>query len=655
MDTDRSQTTKPPTPEDDFDDLLIQRGPQRSLLSYVFFQASPDITHEQAQAFARVVIVGLLTLLFLGQGVLVGDYEHFVMGCCYIAVSVAHLLIVHRWSDRFLWRRYLSILADLGMAGYLVHELGVTGLAFYPLFLWIVVGNGLRFGTHHLRVATILGLLSFFIPLKLNGVAASHPSVIIGLLIGLLLMPKFFMVMVRRLAEANTALLEQKEQAEFIAKHDSLTGLPNRAMLEDHMALAIAKARRNRTLAAVVFIDLDSFKTINDNFGHHVGDRLLIEVAGCLKTHIRECDTVARLGGDEFIALIEDLADGAEVASFIERISACVGRYYHIGDYRTYVTWSAGAAIYPQDGTDAQTLIKHADTAMYEAKSAGANQVRLYDAAMSQDVASRLAMRDELRRAIEDGEFIVVYQPLVDVSTRRIMGVEALLRWRHPTRGLVPPSAFIGLAEQTGLITVLGRWVFERACQDVSEWWREGLGSLTLHVNVSARQLEQPDFAEMALDLIERSGLPPQALAIEVTESVLIEDADTVETLFDHLKRAGVSISLDDFGTGYSSLAYVKRFDVDHIKIDRSFVAGIPEDVSDCTLVEAILAIGDRLGAVVIAEGVETIAQLDWLAARGCLLMQGHYFGAPVTAASLAARLRTRVPPTVPLRLYAGG
>ncbi len=655
MEEDRTQSTHPQKPADDFDGLLIQRGPRRSLLSYVFFQASPEVGHEQAQAFARIAIVSFLAVLFLGRGLMGGDYLYFSIAVGYLVVSIGHVLVVRHWPKRFLWRRYLSIIADLGMSGYTVHEMGMAGLGFYPLYLWIVVGNGLRFGIHHLRVATVVGLLAFYIPTHLNGVAAAYPTVIIGLLAGLLMMPKFFMVMIQRLTEANVALREQKEQAEFNAKHDALTGLPNRAMLEDHMALAIAKARRSRSLLAVVFIDLDSFKAINDNFGHHIGDQLLIEVANCLRAHVREGDTVARLGGDEFIVLIEDLMDGTEVASVIERVFACVGRYYHIGDYQTYVTWSGGVAIYPQDGADAQTLIKHADTAMYQAKGAGANQVRLYDAAMSQDVASQLALRDELRKAIEQDQFKVFYQPLVDVTTRRIMGVEALVRWQHPTRGLVPPAAFIGLAEQTGLITILGQRVLERACEDVAGWWREGLGSLTLHVNVSARQLAQSDFADRALDLVERCGLPPQALAIEVTESALIEDADTAETLFVHLKRAGVSISLDDFGTGYSSLAYVKRFDVDHIKIDRSFVGGLPEDPSDCTLVEAILAIGDRLGAVVIAEGVETEAQLDWLAARGCLLMQGYYFGAPVSAATMAARLREPPPQNAPLRLYAGG
>ena len=654
MAEDCRQSTAPHATANDLDGLLIQRGPRRSFFSYVFFQASPETTHEQAQAFARIVIVGLLTLLYLGHGLLGGGYLYFAIATGYLTVSVAHVLVVRHWPDRFLWRRYISIVADLGMTGYTVHELGIAGLGFYPLFLWIVVGNGLRFGIHHLRVATIVGLFSLFVPTYMTGIAHSHPGVVIGLLAGLLLMPKFFMVMIKRLAEANAALKEERDRAEFMAKHDRLTGLPNRAMLEEHMQVAIAKARRNHTLAAVVFIDLDSFKAINDNFGHHVGDQLLVEVASCLKVHVREGDTVSRLGGDEFVVLIEDLVDATEVAAVIERVFGCVGRYYRIGDYQTYVTWSGGVAIYPQDGADAQTLIKHADTAMYQAKGAGANQVRLYDAAMSQDVASQLALRDELRKAIEQSQFQVFYQPIVDVTRRKTIGVEALVRWQHPTQGLVPPSTFIELAEQTGLITAIGRQVLEQACRDVGEWWREGLGELSLHVNVSAKQLGQADLAATILDLLEANGLPPQALAIEVTESALIEDADAAEALFAKLKREGVGISLDDFGTGYSSLAYVKRFDVDHIKIDRSFVGGLPEDVSDCTLVEAILAIGDRLGPIVIAEGVETVAQLDWLAARGCLLMQGYYFGAPVSAKTLTARLREPPPQNAPLRLYAG-
>ena len=509
MAEDCRQSTAPHATANDLDGLLIQRGPRRSFFSYVFFQASPETTHEQAQAFARIVIVGLLTLLYLGHGLLGGGYLYFAIAAGYLTVSVAHVLVVRHWPDRFLWRRYISIVADLGMTGYTVHELGIAGLGFYPLFLWIVVGNGLRFGIHHLRVATIVGLLSLFVPTYMTGIAHSHPGVVIGLLAGLLLMPKFFMVMIERLAEANAALKEERDRAEFMAKHDRLTGLPNRAMLEEHMQVAIAKARRNHTLAAVVFIDLDSFKAINDNFGHHVGDQLLVEVASCLKVHVREGDTVSRLGGDEFVVLIEDLVDGTEVAAVIERVFGCVGRYYRIGDYQTYVTWSGGVAIYPQDGADAQTLIKHADTAMYQAKGAGANQVRLYDAAMSQDVASQLALRDELRKAIEQSQFQVFYQPIVDVTRRKTIGVEALVRWQHPTQGLVPPSTFIELAEQTGLITAIGRQVLEQACRDVGEWWREGLGELSLHVNVSAKQLGQADLAATILDLLEANGLPP--------------------------------------------------------------------------------------------------------------------------------------------------
>jgi diguanylate cyclase (GGDEF)-like protein len=650
--TDKRTARSPPS---GFDDLLIQQGAKRSALNYMFFQASPEVTHEEAQSFARVVIVGLLVLMFGYQVVRGAPGYYFGLACAYGAVSVGHYLTVRHWPHRFLWRRYISMTADLALSGYMTYELGLSGLAFYPLFLWIVVGNGLRFGVHHLRVATLLGIGSFAAATLGNGILQEHGGIVAGLLLGLVLMPKFFLVMVERLAEANQALKDEKERAEFMARHDTLTGLPNRAMLEDHMTLALAKAQREGTLAAVVFIDLDSFKAINDNFGHHVGDLLLKEVAKCLKTHVRAGDTVARLGGDEFIVLIEGLTDTVEIATVIERVFGCVGRYYLIGEYQTFVTWSSGVAIYPRDGQDAQTLIKHADTAMYRAKAAGSNQFRLYDAAMSDHVASQLSLRDELRRALDEDQFRVHYQPLVDAPTQRITAVEALVRWQHPTRGLVAPGEFIEVAEQTGLIVPIGQWVLTQACRDASDWWRDGLGGLTVHVNVSARQLAQADFAESTLDILERCGLPPQALAIEVTESALIEDASTAEALFQTLKRTGVSISLDDFGTGYSSLSYLKRFDIDHIKIDRSFVSGLPGDADDCALVEAIVAIGDHLGCVVIAEGVEATSQMDWLSARGCLLMQGYLFGPPVSADALAARLRQPPPQPAPLRAYASG
>ena len=635
-----------------FDDLLVQSGKRKSLLSYVFFQASEEVSHEVAQAFARILIVSLLTLFFLVSALKGGDRSYVFIGLAYGGLAVAHYFLIVRFPDRHLWRRYLVIAADLGMVSYSAGELGLSGLGFYPLFLWIVIGNGLRFGVHYLRVSTVVGLVGFVLASWQADTLSSHPGVVFGLGLGLLMMPKFFMVMIKRLAEANHALMEERDKAEFMAKHDALTGLPNRALLEDHLELALAKARRDGSLAAIVFIDLDSFKSINDNFGHQFGDMLLKKVGACLRSHVRAADTVARLGGDEFIVLIEDLKEPSEVAFVVERAFGCVGRYYRLGDYQTFVTWSGGVAIFPQDGADAQTLIKHADTAMYRAKASGTNQLRFYDGRMSEEVAAQLALRDELRKAIELGQFEVLYQPIVAGLGGRIAAVEALLRWNHPTRGLVAPDAFIRVAEQTGLIVPIGRHVLELACRDLAEWRRAGHVDLTVHVNVSARQLAHADFVDVVLAVLDHAALPPQALALEVTESTLIEDTATAETLFSALKDLGVAISLDDFGTGYSSLAYLKRFSIDHIKIDRSFVAGIPGDPSDCTLVEAILAIAERFGAVVVAEGVETATQAEWLRAHDCPLMQGWHFGRPMPAGALLARLDAASPRPTPLHRY---
>jgi EAL domain-containing protein (putative c-di-GMP-specific phosphodiesterase class I) len=274
---------------------------------------------------------------------------------------------------------------------------------------------------------------------------------------------------------------------------------------------------------------------------------------------------------------------------------------------------------------------------------------------MSEDVAAQLALRDELRMAIELGQFDVLYQPIVSGPGGRIAAVEALVRWNHPTRGLVAPDAFIRVAEQTGLIVPIGRHVLEIACRDLAEWRRAGHTELTVHVNVSARQLAHADFVDLVLAVLDHAALPPQALSLEVTESTLIEDATTAETLFAALKGLGVAISLDDFGTGYSSLAYLKRFSIDNIKIDRSFVAGIPGDASDCALVEAILAIAEHFGAIVVAEGVETATQADWLRAHGCPLMQGWHFGRPMSAGDLLARLEAAPPRPTPLHRYRQG
>jgi len=444
------------------------------------------------------------------------------------------------------------------------------------------------------------------------------------------LMPKFFLVMIDRLAEANIELKAKKEQAEFMATHDVLTGLPNRAYLYTRMEQTLAHARRTGKQVAVAFIDLDSFKSINDSFGHEYGDFLLCQVADAMKGVLRASDTVSRLGGDEFVVVIEESENEGRVGRVIQRLFSCVGRYYTIGEYETYVTWSCGVVIYPRDGDDVHNLLKHADTAMYAAKSQGPNHFAFYDADMSAQVGEQLALRDDLRLALDRGQLEVFYQPIVDARSGLIHSAEALLRWNHPEKGILSPSHFIEVAEHSGLINPIGDWVLQQALQMLASWRLEGHSDVTVHVNVSAHQLKQEGFVENLQALLRAAGLPSLALELEMTESALIEDSTRTSGLLAALKKIGVKIALDDFGTGFSSLSYLKSLPVDTIKIDKSFIDDLPAAGRDGALVESILTLGERLGNNIVAEGVETRQQLDWLVSHGCRYLQGYHFSKPV-------------------------
>ena len=328
--------------------------------------------------------------------------------------------------------------------------------------------------------------------------------------------------------------------------------------------------------------------------------------------------------------MIDDSDDGPGADTLIERLFSCVGRYYTIGEYETYVTWSCGVVVYPRDGEDVHTLLKHADTAMYAAKGRGQNHYAFYDPSLSTLVSEQLALRDEMRLALERGEFEVYYQPIIDASTGEVGSAEALLRWNHPQRGTLSPLHFIEVAEHSGLISEIGRWVVREALATAASWQAGVEYAVTMHVNVSAHQLRQDDFVDEIHELIAQSGLPSCVLDLEMTESALLEDAERAERLLSDLKALGVRIALDDFGTGFSSLSYLKRLPVDLIKIDKSFIKEIPSNVRDCALVSAVLTLGDRLDHAIVAEGVETVQQRDWLVAHGCRFLQGYLFSKPV-------------------------
>lgn len=428
-------------------------------------------------------------------------------------------------------------------------------------------------------------------------------------------------------------------QIEQQANYDTLTGLANRSLLNERLQHAIASASGYDTRLAVVFVDLDRFKYINDSLGHHVGDELLRAMAERLKRNVRESDTVARLGGDEFVLLINGHQDPEAVAVVLERMLSDISQPWRSAQGDFNVTCSIGVALYPDDGRTAEVLLKHADSAMYRAKEKGRNNVQFFTAELNTIITQRLELENNLRRAIEREQFTLHYQPRLDLKTRRIVAIEALIRWNSSGDQPVPPSQFIPIAEDIGLIVPIGKWVLKQACAQNKAWQDAGMPPCMVSVNVSARQFRQENFVQAIADVLRETGLDASFLEIELTESAVMHDAKQFIAMLTELKSLGVHISLDDFGTGYSSLSYLKRFPVDRLKVDRSFVQDIATDEDDATIVRTIIALGHNLGLKVVAEGVETEEQLEFLRANGCDELQGYYFAEPVAAEELERRM----------------
>jgi len=416
------------------------------------------------------------------------------------------------------------------------------------------------------------------------------------------------------------------------ANYDTLTGLANRSLLNDRLQQAIFTAASYGARLAVVFVDLDRFKYINDSLGHDVGDRLLQSMAERLKASVREFDTVARLGGDEFVLLINGQAGADSVATIMEGLLSKVSAPWLHGHSEFEVTCSIGVALYPDDGNDAATLLKHADSAMYRAKEHGRNNFQFFTEDLNAMMRERFELESNLRRALERGQFELHYQPRVDLATRRIVGCEALIRWQLTGRGSVPPSRFIPVAEEIGLIGPIGEWVLQTACMQAKRWQAAGLPPCVVSVNVSPRQFRHDDLVMTIARVLKSSGLEPRYLEIELTESTVMHDGERMIETLHAIKNLGVNIAVDDFGTGYSSLSYLKRFPVDRLKVDRSFVQDIAADADDAAIVRTIIALGHNLGLKVVAEGVETEEQIEFLRANDCDELQGYYFSEPVSA-----------------------
>jgi len=431
-----------------------------------------------------------------------------------------------------------------------------------------------------------------------------------------------------------------EKQVQFLAYYDALTGLPNRTLLQDRLTKALASARRRKDKVALLFLDLDGFKDINDSLGHSVGDLVLKEVAERLKKWAREQDTVARVGGDEFLVVLTAVKEVADAAVAAERLMNAIIAEFVVQGHSLGIRCSIGISIFAEHGRDGETLIKNADAAMYCAKESGRNNFRFFTKDMNAQAVERLTLENSLRLALGRGELFLVYQPQMDIATGRITGLEALLRWQHPELGLVPPDNFIRIAENSGLIMPIGEWVLRTACSQARKWQDEGLLAVPVAVNVSAVQFRQAGFCELIRRVLHETGLAPQYLELELTESLLLSNADVMFSVLQELKAMGLKLAIDDFGTGYSSLSYLKQFPVGKLKIDRSFIRDIAVNPDDAAITTAITSLAKSLNLKVIAEGVEDEAQMTFLRAHQCDEIQGYYFSKPLAVDKVADKLR---------------
>lgn len=576
-------------------------------------------------------------------------------------LAIAALLVVAaRWNARGRMQQASALMVWTILPG--LCALTLFGQGLYdeaPMaFPALLVFAGM-FGSRRLFLA-LLGLMLAAIAalwlLDASGVFASMPTTantMRAVVMTLILLASGFFIWLlagdlglamEQLQSEKRALQESHAQIEILAQRDSLTGLPNRALAKDRLGFLLKQARRSGGMVAVMFLDLDNFKTINDSLGHAAGDVLLCQVADTLRGCVRESDTVARVSGDEFLILLGELQEEEAIVAVVAKLTHQLAQAFNVGGVDVLVTASLGIAVAPRDGEGMDELLKNADMAMYQAKDAGRNTFRFFDASMNQSVIEHLHLASGLRVALEQDELQVYYQPQLDLRSGRVIGAEALLRWKHPELGFIPPNRFIPVAERSGLIHDVGAWVLRRACRDAAAWRAQGLGALGVAVNVSPLQFRRDDIEREVERALAAADLPHAALELELTESLLVADARNLADTLQRLSTSGVQIAIDDFGTGYSNLGYLRKYAVHRLKVDQSFVRRMCSNAHDEGLVRAIIEMAHCLELEVVAEGVEDAATLARLQGFGCEVAQGYHWSPALPMEEFVAFVRARQP-----------
>lgn len=562
------------------------------------------------------------TLVLVGFALFLARRRHYEYAATVFTLSLTGMIATIHWTN--------SGIYDPGMLVYPA-LIVFTGLLCAP---WLFI----------LQFILILSNLSLLILAEAQGWRVSRITpagigfwldttlimTIISISVGLIM--KDFRQALRSLQAENLRVSKSQKEVEFLATHDALTHLPNRVLARDRCGHALELARRNQQKTAVLFIDLDNFKTINDSLGHAAGDMLLVEMARRLRSCVRQSDTVARQGGDEFLIILDQIAHSdaaAEVAQKVIRVFSEPLTLHHLS---ITATCSIGVAVSSNDSDDFDGLLQRADMAMYRAKAAGRNTVRVYDESMNTKAAEQLHLASKMRAALGKSEFTLHYQPQFDLKTGQIIGAEALVRWRHPELGLVPPGKFIPVAENSGLIVEMGEWIVLEACRQAKVWQNEGLGPIVVGINISPIQFRRGDVEKLVSTALKLTELPPELVELELTESLLLEDSEHLKIILQNLRSLGLSFSIDDFGTGYSNLSYLKHFEVERLKIDQSFIRRLTEDAHDEAIVSAIIQVANSLQLQLIAEGIEDQNTLNRLIELGCAQGQGYYWSPALPA-----------------------